>query len=186
MTALLVARNDGANYGQLVMYELPRNQLVPGPGQVHAIVEQDPVISQQLSLWRQAGSDVNIGHVRVVPIGSGFLYIMPLYLSAQGSPIPELQRIIVSDGNRTAMANTLADAVAQLFGGPNAQPSATPSQPAAAAAPTGAPAVATALPQRALQLLDAAERALRNGDYAGFGARMAELRRYLQQASSQR
>jgi len=182
MTALLVARSDGANYGHLVMYELPRNQLVPGPGQVHAIVEQDPVISQQLSLWRQAGSDVNIGHVRVVPIGSGFLYMMPLYLSAQGSPIPELQRIIVSDGTRTAMGSTVAEAVSSLFGTTSsASTSGNPPAPTTATAPAAA-----AAPAKALQLLDAAERALRNGDYAGFGARMAELRKFLQQASSQR
>ena len=188
MTALLIARNDAPNYGQLVMYELPRNQLIPGPGQVHAIVEQDPSISPQLSLWRQAGSDVNIGHVRVVPIGSGFLYIMPLFLSAQGSPIPELQRIIVSDGSRTAMGNTLAEAVSTLFGSPSqnaAGDSTSVRTNATSTLPATVPTPLTA--KRALDLLDQADRALRSGDFASFGARMADLRKFLQQqASSQR
>jgi hypothetical protein len=182
MTAMLVARNDGEHYGELIMYELPRNQLVPGPAQVHAIVEQDPVISQQLTLWRQSGSDVNIGHARVVPIGNSFLYVMPLFLSAQGSPIPELQRIIVSDGTRTAMANTLREALASMFG--STVPAATQDRTGQTAQPQVPPLAAW--PRRALQLLDEAERALRAGDYAGFGQRMNELKTFLQQASSQR
>lgn len=182
MTAMLVGRNDGEHVGELIMYELPRNQLVPGPGQVQAIVEQDPAISQQLTLWRQSGSDVNIGHARVVPIGNSFLYVLPLFLSAQGSPIPELQRIIVSDGARTAMANSLREAVAAMFGveidreagaAPRAQPDAQPRPQAT-------------WPSRALELLDAAERALRAGDYAGYGQKINELKRFLEQASSQR
>ncbi|MGQ0815906.1 MAG: UPF0182 family protein, partial [Gemmatimonadota bacterium] len=157
-----------------------RNQLVPGPAQVHAIVEQNPVISQQLTLWRQSGSDVNIGHARVVPVGNSFLYVLPLFLSAQGSPIPELQRIIVSDGTRTAMAGTLRDAVASMFG-------TAVARPRAAQAPGAPPATAPQLnwPRQALDLLDEAERALRAGDYAAFGQRMNELKRFLQQASSQ-
>ncbi|MGQ0562122.1 MAG: UPF0182 family protein [Gemmatimonadota bacterium] len=181
MTALLVGRNDGEHYGELVMYELPRNQLVPGPAQVQAIVEQDPVISPQLTLWRQSGSDVNIGHARVVPIGNSFLYIMPLILSAQGSPNPELQRSIVSDGNRTAMANTLREALASMFGTTVAAPEQArePQRARTQAAPQ------LQWPRRALELLDDAERALRAGDYAGFGQRMNELKQFLQQASSQ-
>jgi uncharacterized membrane protein (UPF0182 family) len=187
MTALLIGRNDAPNYGQLVLYELPRNQLVPGPNQVHAIVEQDPNISPQLSLWRQAGSDVNIGHVRVIPIGSGFLYIMPLYLSAQGSPIPELQRIIVSDGTRTAMGNTLSEAVAGLFGTPTpASNDSTPAAPATARSTAVTTATSPLTAKRALDLLDQADRALRSGDFATYGARLEQLRKFLQQASSQR
>lgn len=181
MTALLIARNDAPHYGELLMLELPRNQLIPGPAQVNAMVEQDPGISPQLSLWRQAGSDVNIGHARVVPIANSFLYILPLFLSAQGSPIPELQRIIVSDGNRTAMANSLREAVASMFG----TTVAAPEQPAQAQPPGGAPAAQVTWPQQALDLLDQADRALRAGDFAGFGARMNELKRFLQQQSAQ-
>jgi uncharacterized membrane protein (UPF0182 family) len=181
MTALFLARNDAPHYGELVMLELPRNQLIPGPGQVHAIVEQDPKIAQQLSLWRQAGSDVNIGHARIVPVANSFLYILPLYLAAQaqGSQIPELQRIIVSDGTRTAMGNTLRDAVAEMFG--TTAPAAAPEAQEAAG-----PQVPTAQgqwPRRALELLDQAESALRVGDYATFGARIQELKRFLQQAA---
>jgi uncharacterized membrane protein (UPF0182 family) len=176
MTALLVVRNDAARYGELTLYELPRNQVVAGPGQVETLVEQDAAIAPQLTLWRQASSTVQLGRPRVMPIDSGFIYMMPLFLSAQGSPIPELQRIIVSDGARVAMAPTLEDAVAGVFGGgrPATAAPAAPSttRPATPAAPAG-------IPQRALQLLDQAEQALRSGDYAGFGRYMEQLRQYL-------
>ena len=183
MTALLLARNDGEHYGEVVMLELPRNQLIPGSAQVHAIVEQDPAISQRLSLWRQAGSDVNIGHARIVPLANSFLYVLPLYLSAQGSPIPELRQIIVSDGVRTAMEATLRGAVSSMFG------SAPPAAPATAettrrpTTPAPIPTPQAGWPRQALDLLDQAERALRAGDYAGFGARLQELRRVLQQSA---
>jgi uncharacterized membrane protein (UPF0182 family) len=181
MTALLLARNDAPHYGEVLMLELPRNQLIPGPAQVHAIVEQDPTISPQLSLWRQAGSDVNIGHARIVPVANSFLYVLPLFLSAQGSPIPELKRIIASDGIRTAMAEDLKTAVSRMFESGNATPPLVQK-------PTGG--VPTPIPQagwsrQALDMLDQAERALRAGDYAGFGARIQELKRILQQAAPQ-
>jgi uncharacterized protein len=179
MTALLIAQNDPQRYGELTLYELPRNQLIAGPGQVETLVEQDAAIRPQLTLWRQAG-EVILGRPRIMPIDSGFIYMIPLFLSAAGSPIPELQRVIVSDGTRVAMAPQLEDAVAGVFGGAAAQPqpsgdtSRTPQRsPAAAGAPT------PAIPRRALELLDQAEAALRRGDYAGFGRHMNELRTYL-------
>ncbi len=178
MTALLIVRNDAARYGELTLYELPRNQLIAGPGQVETLVEQDATIAPQLTLWRQAGSRVVLGRPRVMPVDSGFIYMMPLFLSAQGSPIPELQRIIVSDGARVAMAPTLADAVAGVFraGRPADRP---PAQPTAPRTPAGGAPAQDAISQRALQLLDQAESALRAGDYAGFGRYMNELRVYL-------
>ncbi|HET9986375.1 MAG TPA: UPF0182 family protein [Longimicrobiales bacterium] len=177
MTALLAARSDPPAYGELVLYELPRDQQIPGPGQVQALIEQDPTISPQLTLWRQAGSDVNLGHLRVVPVDGGFLYIQPLFLSAQssGNPIPELQRVIASDGGKVVMAMSLPEAVQGLRAAQSG--SAPPARTITLRPTTGA---AAELPRRALDLLDRAERLLRNGDFAGFGAALADLRALLQ------
>jgi uncharacterized membrane protein (UPF0182 family) len=176
MTALLSVQNDPDRYGQLKLFELPRNQLIAGPEVVETLVEQDAVIRPQLTLWRQSGQ-VELGRPRIMPIDSGFIYMIPLFLSAQGSPIPELQRIIVSDGTRVAMAPALEDAVAGVFGSGRSetQPAAPTTRPSTAPVP----ATTTGIPRRALQLLDLAERALRAGDYAGFGRYMNELRSYL-------
>lgn len=175
MTALLVARNDPADYGDLTLYELPRDQLIPGPTQIQTIMEQDPVISAQLSLWRQAGSDVDMGHLRVVPLDSAFIYVVPLFLSAEDSAIPQLRRVVISDGRSVAWGATLADAIAQVREGERA----TAGNVEARSAPQ-AGGTAEEWPRRALQLLEAAEGRLRAGDWAGYGARMRELRALLE------
>jgi uncharacterized membrane protein (UPF0182 family) len=181
MTALLIVQNEPERYGELKLYELPRNQLIAGPGQVETLVEQDAAIRPQLTLWRQAGGQVILGRPRIMPIDSGFIYMIPLFLSAQGSPIPELQRVIVSDGARVAMAPVLEDAVAGVFGSGGAasptQPRAQPGAPPSRSTPLAAGQAGVS--KRALELLDQADRALRNGDFAGFGRYMNELRTYL-------
>lgn len=176
MTALLVARNDPPDYGDLVLLELPRDRQIPGPGQVQRFIEQDPVIAPQLTLWRNRGSGVEFGHLRIVPFDNSLLYAQPLYLSAQqGNPLPQLQRAIVSDGGNVAMAPTLAEAVRALGTPPGEQAAAvTGSAPAA-------PASATDWPREALQLLEEAERRLRNGDWAGFGENWTRLQRLLRE-----
>ncbi len=181
MTAVLVARSDPPHYGELVLLELPRDQQVPGPSQVEALVEADPAISPQLSLWRQAGGSVNLGQLRVVPLENSFLYVQPIFLSARESPIPELARIVVSDGRAVSMAPSLEEAVKQLH-----SPGAGP----APAARPGAPAQPTPDPEswsrHALELMNQAEQRLRNGDWAGFGESWSALRALLQGAGSDR
>jgi len=175
MTALLVARNDPPFYGDLVLLELPRDLQVPGPDQVERFIEQDPVISPQLTLWGQAGSDVQLGRLRIVPLDSAFLYVQPVFLAARGGAIPELARVVVSDGRAVAMATTLEDAVRQLRSPASAAPASPPD--------TAGPQDTDDGPLRhALELLDEAERRLRDGDWAGFGSKWAELRNALRSA----
>ena len=75
--------------------------------QIDATIDQGTTISRQLTLWDQRGSRVIRGHLLVIPIDDAFLYVEPLYLRAQDYEIPQLQRIIVSDGARAAMEPTL-------------------------------------------------------------------------------
>jgi uncharacterized membrane protein (UPF0182 family) len=171
-TALLVARNDPPHYGDLVLYELPRDQQILGPVQIAALMEQDPAISPQLALWGQAGSVVRLGRIRAVPLDSSFLYIRPVFLSARETSIPELARVIVSDGRAARMAPSLAGAV-QALRGRGAAADRSQLTP-----PRELPA--TGLDQgwrrRALDLLGEAELRLRDGDWAGFGASWSALR----------
>ena len=178
MTALFVARNDAEHYGELLLFELPREVQVPGPVQVEAVMEQDPVISPQMSLWRQAGSEVRTGRLRLIPLDSSFLYVQPVYLLAQGRPIPELERVIASDGRAVTMAPTLQAALAALRGGESAAPARATTAAPRASAPAGD------LPQRALELLTQAEAHLRRGEWAEYGARLRELRAVLERAST--
>ncbi|HEX7117221.1 MAG TPA: UPF0182 family protein [Longimicrobiales bacterium] len=178
MTAVLVARSDPPHYGELVLLELPRDQQVPGPSQVEALVEADPGISPQLSLWRQSGGRVELGQLRVVPLENAFLYVQPIFLSARESAIPELARVVVSDGRAVSMASTLEEAVRQL----RSPGSVSRAGPLSADAPaTAAPGD---WPRRALELLEQAEQRLRNGDWAGFGESWGALRALLQRAGA--
>jgi uncharacterized protein len=186
MTGLLLARSDAPNYGQLVLLEMPRDDQIRGPAQVQAFIEQDPFISQQLALWRQQGSSVELGRLRVVPTETSLLYVEPLFLAAAQAEraIPQLQQVIVSDGTAVAMADDLRTAVARLSGRDLA-PAEVARDAADAPAPF-APAPAEEWRAQALQLMREADDRIRAGDFAGFGAAWARLRALLEQQAEGR
>ena len=169
MIAWIAARSDFPGYGELVAYKLPKERLILGPIQVQAMIDQDTQISQQISLWDQRGSRVIRGHLLVIPIEESFLYVKPVYLIAEGTDIPQLKRVIVSDGDRIAMAPTLEEAVAAVFGPASPRPG-----PAAAPVP-GAPDSFDPRPA-AREALQAAEEALRDGNWDAFGRAMQALK----------
>lgn len=185
MTALLVTRNDGARYGEQLLYLLPRDVLVPGPQQVESMIDQDPEIAQQLSLWRRGGSEVIRGHLVIVPVDSTLVYVEPLYLEAQNQAIPQLERVIVAHSGRVAMRPTLEEALAAVAGAAAGAAAEEPADagpvtaPAGGAGPEGAEAMA-----RARRLLEQAEAQLRAGDWAGFGRTWEQLREALRQADA--
>jgi len=116
MIAWFYARNDGESYGELGVYNFPKQRLVYGPMQVESRINQDPQISAQLSLWNQQGSQVIRGNLLVIPMDNTILYVEPLYLQAETSQLPELRRVIVVYGNRIAMEETLAAGLARVMG----------------------------------------------------------------------
>ena len=177
LTALLVARSDGDAYGELVLYDIPVEEQVPGPRLVEALVEQDPFISQQLSLWRQGGSEVWTGHLHIVPVNGTLMYMEPIFLAAESDAIPELRQFVVSDGRRVAMQSTLDATVAALVA------TITPEEVDDESDLGQLERLAidtSAWPRDALDLLDRAEEALRAGDFASFGAHLNELRDLLE------
>jgi len=117
LAAWMVARSDGDNYGNLLVYTFPKQKLVFGPKQMVARINQDPQVSQQVTLWDQSGSNVIRGTLLVIPIESSLIYIQPLYLRAEEGRIPELKRVIVGYQNTIAMGVDLEDALGQIFGG---------------------------------------------------------------------
>lgn len=117
MISWLAVRNDGENYGQMIVYKFPKDSLVFGPLQIEAKFDQDSTISQQLTLWSQQGSSVTRGNLLVIPIQDSLLYVEPLYIQAETGQLPELKRILVSDGESVVMEENLQDALAVLFEG---------------------------------------------------------------------
>lgn len=174
LTAVLVGRTDQQGVPELVLIDIPVEDQAPGPRQIEVLVEQDPLISQQFSLWRSGGSQVWTGHLFLVPVGNRLLYIEPVFLAATDNAIPLLQRFVVSDGVRVAMTERLGDALA-LLGGARGT---TDDEEG-----TDASGGETVWPSTALELLDEAESRAREGDWEGFGEALERLRALLERLS---
>ncbi len=189
MIAWMAARNDVPNYGDLVVYELPKQELVFGPLQVEGRIDQEPEISQQFSLWDQRGSRVIRGNLLVIPIGASFLYVEPVYLLSDTSALPELKRVIVATDTRIAMDVTLSGALQSLLGEEPGQiviediaPEAVPTPEAGATAvPLPADASVEQLIQSANDHFEAAQAAQRDGDWATYGEEIDALKLDLDQ-----
>lgn len=115
LAAWMVARSDAPNYGRLLVFQFPKQKVVFGPRQVVARIAQDQVISPQITLWNQQGSEVIQGTLLVIPIEQSLLYIRPLYLRSAGGKIPELKRVIVAYQNHIVMDETLERALNRIF-----------------------------------------------------------------------
>ncbi|HLR91414.1 MAG TPA: UPF0182 family protein [Balneolaceae bacterium] len=116
MIAWIAAKSDPENYGELVVFKLPKERLIYGPAQIDARIDQDPEISRQIALWDQRGSRVIRGNLMIIPIEDSFLYVEPVFLIADGVEIPQLQRVIVSIGDHISMQPTIEQAIFDMFG----------------------------------------------------------------------
>ncbi|AFZ56603.1 UPF0182 family protein [Anabaena cylindrica FACHB-243] len=124
LIAWLAARSDGENYGKLLLYNFPKERLIYGTEQIEARINQDPVISQQISLWNRQGSRAIQGNLLIIPIEQSLLYVEPIYLEATQNSLPTLVRVVVAYENRIVMAQTLEQALQGIF-----QPEETPAPP---------------------------------------------------------
>jgi uncharacterized protein len=115
LIAWLGARSDGEQYGKLLLYQFPKQRLIYGTAQIETLINQDPAISQQISLWNRRGVNAVQGNLLVIPIERSLLYVEPLYLEAQQNSLPTLGRTIVVYGDRIVMAETLAQALQKIF-----------------------------------------------------------------------
>ena len=172
LAAILTGRVGSDGRRELFLYDVAVDDQAPGPRQIEAMVEQDPVISQQFSLWRQSGSRVWTGHLNVIPQGNHLLYMESVFLAAEADAIPELRRFVVGDGKTVAMEPTLVEALAAFGGG------APPARPTLSDLPV--PTAGQRWPAEALRLLQTAEARLRAGDWPGFGTALQELRDLLE------
>ncbi len=177
LSAWMVARNDGANYGKLLVYRFPKQKLIFGPKQVIGRINQDAEISRQISLWDQGGSSVIQGSLLVIPIEESLLYVRPLYLKADAGKIPELKRVIVAYENSVAMEETLEAGLARIFGSTVGQvPSRGVSAFGGQSTSLSAGQAGTAeLAAQANQAYEAALRAQREGDWSRYGAEIKRL-----------
>ncbi|MCX6808497.1 MAG: UPF0182 family protein [Candidatus Berkelbacteria bacterium] len=117
MVGWLAARCDPEHYGELVLFDFPKGKLVSGPAQIGIRMNQDDIISKDISLWAQKGSEVLFGNLLVIPLSdSRLLYIQPIFIQAENSKMPELKRVLLCSGSQLAYAPTFAEALAKLTG----------------------------------------------------------------------
>ncbi len=115
LRALAVVGAEPLNYGKIIVHSFPKGQLVFGPGQIYSLIDQDTQVAQQITLWDQVGSEVERGKMIIVPIERVIIYIQPLYLKSSTTlKIPELKRVIMTQGQIVVMEKTLEEAYAEL------------------------------------------------------------------------
>ena len=100
LIGVMMARCDGANLGEIVVLLLSKQELILGPMQVAARINQDQNISKDLTLWNQQGSQVLRGQMLVLPVGDTFLYVDPIYIQATEARMPQLKKVVLAVGNR--------------------------------------------------------------------------------------
>jgi uncharacterized membrane protein (UPF0182 family) len=195
MIGWMAGRCDGDNYGKLLVYDFPKSRLIDGPLQIEARIDQNAQLSAQFSLWNQQGSRVVRGHLLVIPFGRSLLYVEPIYLRAESSPMPELRLVVLATQDRLGYGASFEEALSSLFGEaakapaetkgeqPKPQPGASP-KPSPSPSPSppvaGAPNVQQ-LVNRAIQEFQEYQRLTSEGKLAEAGKKLEEHKRTLEE-----
>ncbi len=184
MIAWAAGRSDMDNYGELVVYLMPKGRTVLGPSQIEARIDQDDEISQLFTLWGQSGSSVIRGNLLALPIEESLLYVEPIYLEAVDRGLPELRRVVVAHGRRLAMGRSVAEAMEILFGKRDPlevdELVEVDEDDLIDDDDVDFPAADVEGTERAWDLFQRAQEALRDGNWSRYGDLMSELEDTLQ------
>lgn len=175
MTALLVGRNDGENYGNMIVYKLPKSKNVYGPTQIENRIDSEPTISKEFTYWNQQGSRVIRGNLLIIPIENSLLYVEPIYLKADAQDsLPEVKRVIVAYGDKIVMEETLEEGLEKIFGKEVEEPEIpTPTEPTI---PTEEDSDINQLIARANDVFERSIEAQKQGNWAEYGNLIDELK----------
>ena len=209
LSSFLIAGNDGSNYGNLTLYQVPDQSVAPSPARAASLIEADPTISKIFSLLDQRGSQVVRGAAQLIPVGNAIFYVRPIYVEGSVSqPLPRWNFVAVTYGESAVLDNNVADAAQNLLAGtipniennsvnnitsnngggtqtPGTTPSTTPTTTPNTTPTTGLPNGATIaqILARAQQLSDAANLALTNNDLATYADDIKQVQALLKQAN---
>ncbi|MGH9680136.1 MAG: UPF0182 family protein, partial [Candidatus Acidiferrales bacterium] len=150
--------------GEMIFYQLQKQQLVYGPMQFESRVDQDQNISKDLTLWNQQGSHVLRGDIMALPVTGGFLYVESIYIQATEAKMPQLKKVVLGMGDRLIYRDTFDEALAELTGSSMpAQGSSAASASEASPLPVTAPN-ASALAEQLRHIRDQAEQLVKELD----------------------
>jgi uncharacterized membrane protein (UPF0182 family) len=178
MLAWMAAMCDPENYGRIIEYKFPKEKLIYGPLQIESRIDQNSEISQLFTLWGQKGSSVIRGNLLVIPIKDSLIYVEPIYLRAEQSEIPELKRVVVGYQDDIQIGETLEEALYNVFVGRVTQEQKKEEARAFAESPE---LNIRNLIQKANRVFTDAQQLLREGDFAGYGESIEELKKVLSQ-----
>jgi uncharacterized protein len=131
----MAARCDGDHLGELIYFQLSKQQLMYGPMQMESRIDQDQNISKDLSLWNQQGSHVLRGNIIALPVTGGFLYVEAIFIQASEARMPQLKKVVLAIGDRLIYRDTFEEALAEL----TSTPVPTPATAVTTSVPTAAP-----------------------------------------------
>lgn len=183
MSGLLVARNDGENYGELLLYTFPKSKTIQGTAMIEAKIDQDTNISSQLTLWSQKGSNVLRGNVLVIPIEDSLLYVEPIYLQADTqNNFPEMKMVVAAYDNKIVMESTLEQALNKVFN-INSSNQYVPDSNNKPSQDLDILSIDELITQ-ANENFNKANNAIKNGDWEGYGNYMNKVEEYLNKLNS--
>lgn len=187
MIGWMAGRCDGEHYGKLLVYNFPKSRLIDGPVQIEARIDQNAQLSGQFTLWNQQGSRVIRGHLLVIPIGRSLMFVEPVYLQAQRSPMPELRLVVLATQEKLGYGQSFSEAMNSLFGEtaakaaaapPEAGPSTGPTQPTPTTTPTQD---LQQLVNRAIQEFEDYQRLTSQGKLGEAGQKLEQHKRTLEE-----
>ena len=205
LTSFMVANSDPAQYGKLTVYEMPSGFNIDGPAIVNANILSDPEVSKYTTLLNQQGSRTQFGSLMLTPVNNSIIYVRPLYVSSDNNTqIPELKQVIAVFGGQVVMKPTLREALQTLFPGANPQTfesstvvqddtgsngsanngSSSSSTTSTTTIPSTGNATKDQLIDQAAKALTDADTALRNGDLAGYQAKVKEAQNLINRAQA--
>ncbi|MGH2768962.1 MAG: UPF0182 family protein [Actinomycetota bacterium] len=176
MTSWIAAKSGPEDYGALFDFRFPKGTQVDGVGQVHARINAFREFSQARTLLGREGSTVVFGDLLVTPIDESVLYVQPIFVQGETNAIPELTFVILAASDRIVLGGTLDEALSRLVGGEGAGSPGVPQLPSDPSRKTSG---------EALRHLEAAEEALRRGDFATFGQELRALKEALQRTANE-
>jgi len=185
LTAFMVGKSDGENYGKLQVYVMPRGNLPDGPALVQGRIQSDGAVSQQETLLSGSGSTASFGSLTAIPIDGGLVYVRPFYVTSDETEIPGLEQVIVYFEGEVAIRDTLQEALAAVFGDAPPTLEEPAGEPGVPEEPQGTITErVTQLLGEASALFDEADAALRDGDLGLYADKTDEARRKIAAAEA--
>ncbi len=188
MAGWLTALCDPGSLGKLVLYKYSRGSLIPGPELMDSNFNQNEAISNLNRLLSNEQSDLRSGNLLVIPIGQSVMYVEPLFLESKTSglqTIPELRKVIVALKNKIVVGDTYEQALEKLFGN-QTDVQLEPEKPTVAGQkPEPGKQIDLTQVRDALKILDQAEQALKNGDFARYGELQKQARERLRRLAGE-